>query len=99
MLGEVRDKIYEQFPNLKTNGNDEPLTGAKMYISEIVKTYNTRSSFPVSSVNPDDVAVVVGEESKKKSTINDLADKIQKDFNDDNKSQEDTVIICILIER
>jgi len=40
-LGELQNKIYDNFPNLKSpNNEDESLTGARLYVSEICSKYS-----------------------------------------------------------
>lgn len=44
ILNEIEDKIYENFPKVKKDDEDEKLSGAKIYISNICFKYNARES-------------------------------------------------------
>ncbi len=44
LIAELQDNIYSHYPKIKDPAEDESLTGAKMYISEISQKYNSLNS-------------------------------------------------------
>jgi len=101
MLEEVREKIYSQYPKITTE--DEVLTGARMYVSEIARKYNNRDSKSFDTINQNDVIVKVGErpsmpeeiKNPSKNKLDNIVTKIKGDF---NIPQEEVVILLLSLE-
>eukprot|EP00826_Nyctotherus_ovalis_P034203 TRINITY_DN2814_c0_g3_i2.p2 TRINITY_DN2814_c0_g3~~TRINITY_DN2814_c0_g3_i2.p2 ORF type:complete len:101 (-),score=16.50 TRINITY_DN2814_c0_g3_i2:160-462(-) len=51
ILVEIQEKIYENFPKVKREEEEERLSGAKIYISNICFKYNIRNS--IEGVRPN----------------------------------------------
>lgn len=101
MLEEVKEKIYFQYP--KAAGEGEALTGAKMYVSEIVQKFNGRSSKIFDTVNQNDIVVNVNEnpsgarEMGSAGRTDAAASKLGNNFNNAGMGQEETVVcFCYL---
>ena len=54
MLSEIQEKIYENFPKVKKDDEDEKLSGAKIYISNVCFKYNSRDSIEANN-QPDKI--------------------------------------------
>jgi len=101
MLEEVKGKIYSQYPKVKTE--DEVLTGARMYVSEIARKYNNRDSKSFDIINQNDVIVKVEERSSmseerkdpSQDKLDNIVTKIKGDF---NIPQEEAVILLLSLE-
>ena len=44
VLNEIQEKIYEDFPKIKNEKEDEKLSGARLYISNVCFKYNASDS-------------------------------------------------------
>ena len=90
LLTEVKNRMQTQYPQLVNINDNEPLAGAKMYLSEILRKYNTNYE----SINPSEILLNVKEVSSKRN-VDTLAVRIKESLNNIDFTEQRVIIYRI----
>ena len=99
LFDDVKERIYNQYPNIRDPNNNEPIIGATIYISEIAKKYNELSSQNAIPIL-DNVEIESREASpQSRGNFENFAIKIKDALNEPNLGYEEEKVIISIMNR